>query len=87
MVKWYHPRVFGKIKVNVLLSENIANLGIFSKLVNNIKNNKIFYNRYILIRLFCDVVEAINPDGNQISRPGKAWSGFGILVVLNWEFT
>ena len=42
MVKWSHPRVFGKIKVNVLLSENIANLGIFSKLVNNIKNNKYF---------------------------------------------
>ena len=31
MAEWSHTRVFVKIKVKVLLSKNIANLGIFSK--------------------------------------------------------
>ena len=38
MVKWSHPRVFGKIKLKLLLSKNITNMGIARKLVNNNNN-------------------------------------------------
>ena len=35
-VKTFQPKLFGRIKVKLLLSTNIENLGIVEKLVNNI---------------------------------------------------
>ena len=49
MVKWYHPWEFGEIKVKMLLSKNISNLGMVGKLVNNIHNLKVFKNRYVRV--------------------------------------
>ena len=37
----------------------------------------------MLIIFFWGAVEPIKTDGRLISRPGKYWSGFGIIIVYN----
>ena len=48
----------------LMASQNITNLDIFGKLLNN-------FNKYVFIRIFWEVVEGIKLYGKIILRPGS----------------
>ena len=76
-----------------LISQYLANLGIFCILVNNYYYLQVYcaikeyFNKYLLIRLSWEVVEDIKINERRIPISGSDRSGFGIMFFSKSDST